>query len=121
MEQFESLRQLKLRVGLLLHIAAFDFWQTIWHLLQPVFLESMCRLGDKIILLCLLIQVEDNKLLATKIETSINSANHEVNILRGELEDTNRRLSMISESTEEIKLPREPDNDCEFLLFSSFF
>ena len=43
--------------------------------------------------------VEDNKQVAARIDTSIHAANKEVNVLRGELVDTNRRLSLISEAT----------------------
>ena len=51
--------------------------------------------------------VEDNKQLAAHIDTSIHAANEEVNVLRGELVDTNRRLSLISEATvtDVTKLP----------------
>ena len=51
--------------------------------------------------------VEDNKQLAARIDTSIHAANEEVNVLRGELVDTNRRLSLISEATvtDETKVP----------------
>nr|KAG5688894.1 hypothetical protein BaRGS_016462 [Batillaria attramentaria] len=40
--------------------------------------------------------VEENKQLAVRIDGSIQSANHEVNALRAELADTNKRLSQIS-------------------------
>ncbi len=51
--------------------------------------------------------VEDNKKLAARIDNSIVAANEEVNVLRGELVDTNRRLSLISEAavTETGKTP----------------
>ncbi|XP_060597921.1 kazrin-like [Ruditapes philippinarum] len=42
--------------------------------------------------------VEDNKQLATKIDGSISAANQEVSALRAELEDTNKRLSELSEN-----------------------
>lgn len=42
--------------------------------------------------------VEDNKQLAAKIDGSINAANQEVSALRAELEDTNKRLSELSDS-----------------------
>lgn len=42
--------------------------------------------------------VEDNKQLAAKIDGSINAANQEVSALRAELEDTNKRLSELSEN-----------------------
>ncbi|XP_035828625.1 kazrin isoform X2 [Aplysia californica] len=40
--------------------------------------------------------VEDNKQLASHIDTSIQAANQEVNMLRAELASTNKRLSQIS-------------------------
>ena len=80
--------------------------------------------------------VEDSKQLAARIDTSIHAANEEVNVLRGELVDTNRRLSLISEATvlDVTKLPgdnnmttdlkrdqaklsnsnRIPNNDCKW-------
>ena len=86
--------------------------------------------------------VEDNKQLAARIDTSIHAANEEVNVLRGELVDTNRRLSLISEATvtDVTKLPgdsnmatdlkkeqaklsssnRIPNNDCK-CFFQHFF
>ncbi|KAL4221609.1 hypothetical protein ACF0H5_019866 [Mactra antiquata] len=42
--------------------------------------------------------VEDNKQLAAKIDGSICAANQEVSALRAELEDTNKRLSELSET-----------------------
>ncbi|XP_053379298.1 kazrin-like isoform X2 [Mercenaria mercenaria] len=42
--------------------------------------------------------VEDNKQLAAKIDGSISAANQEVSALRAELEDTNKRLSELSEN-----------------------
>ncbi|XP_052284093.1 kazrin-like isoform X3 [Dreissena polymorpha] len=42
--------------------------------------------------------VEDNKQLAAKIDGSINTANQEVSALRAELEDTNKRLSQMSDT-----------------------
>lgn len=44
--------------------------------------------------------VEDNKKLAARIDGSINAANQEVNSLRAELLDTNKKLTEISEITE---------------------
>ena len=86
--------------------------------------------------------VEDNKQLAARIDTSIHAANEEVNVLRGELVDTNRRLSLISEATvtDVTKLPgdnnmatdlkkeqaklscsnRIPNNDCKWFFQYSF-
>ncbi|XP_076451782.1 kazrin-like isoform X2 [Babylonia areolata] len=40
--------------------------------------------------------VEENKQLAVRIDSSLQSANHEVHALRAELADTNKRLSEIS-------------------------
>lgn len=42
--------------------------------------------------------MEDNKQLAAKIDGSINAANQEVSALRAELEDTNKRLSQMSDT-----------------------
>ncbi|KAK7471431.1 hypothetical protein BaRGS_00035919, partial [Batillaria attramentaria] len=47
--------------------------------------------------------VEENKQLAVRIDGSIQSANHEVNALRAELADTNKRLSQISTSTDDAE------------------
>ncbi|XP_070206857.1 kazrin-like isoform X2 [Littorina saxatilis] len=46
--------------------------------------------------------VEENKQLAIRIDGSIQTANQEVHALREELADTNKRLSQISTSGEEI-------------------
>lgn len=68
--------------------------------------------------------VEDNKQLAAKIDGSINAANQEVSALRAELEDTNKRLSELSDS-EIGKLNNghtsdESDSQCKFVfLFHS--
>lgn len=51
--------------------------------------------------------VEDNKKLAARIDGSINAANQEVNSLRAELLDTNKKLTEISEITESA-----PQQDC---------
>ncbi|XP_071146106.1 kazrin-like isoform X2 [Mytilus edulis] len=51
--------------------------------------------------------VEDNKKLAARIDGSINAANQEVNSLRAELLDTNKKLTEISEITEST-----PQQDC---------
>ena len=47
--------------------------------------------------------VEENKQLAVRIDGSIQSANQEVHALRAELADTNKRLSQISTSTDDIE------------------
>lgn len=63
--------------------------------------------------------VEDNKQLAAKIDGSINAANQEVSALRAELEDTNKRLSELSDS--EIgkmnngNTSDESDSQCKYL------
>ena len=58
--------------------------------------------------------VEENKRLACRIDGSISAANEEVNALRVELEDTNRRLSQISDislvSEEGPGSPRSKDS-----------
>ena len=54
--------------------------------------------------------VEDNKQLAARIDTSIHAANEEVSVLRGELVDTNRRLSLISEAAVADVTKISPDN-----------
>lgn len=71
--------------------------------------------------------VEDNKQLAAKIDGSISAANQEVSALRAELEDTNKRLSELSE-TDPSKLENgvlsdsELDSTCKYICvcFSSF-
>ena len=54
--------------------------------------------------------VEDNKQLAARIDNSIHLANEEVNVLRGELRDTNKRLSQISEATND-RTKNGPNNN----------
>ncbi len=43
--------------------------------------------------------VDDNRRLAQKIDSSILAANYEVDVLRSELADTNRRLKQIRDSS----------------------
>ena len=66
--------------------------------------------------------VEDNKVLAAKIDGSISTANQEVSALRAELEDTNKRLSALSDSDigkKEADSPSGDDSDtsCKLLCF----
>eukprot|EP00057_Strongylocentrotus_purpuratus_P023674 XP_011678148.1 PREDICTED: kazrin isoform X1 [Strongylocentrotus purpuratus] len=51
--------------------------------------------------------MDDNKKLAAKIDNSLQNANHEVDSLREELADTNKRLSHMSTDSS----PTTPDND----------
>ncbi|XP_071494307.1 kazrin-like [Diadema antillarum] len=51
--------------------------------------------------------MDDNKKLAAKIDTSLQNANQEVDALREELADTNKRLSQMSTDS----APATPDND----------
>ena len=55
--------------------------------------------------------VEDNKQLAARIDNSIHAANEEVNVLRGELRDTNKRLSQISEAGSNDRTKNGPSNN----------
>jgi len=69
--------------------------------------------------------VEDNKQLAAKIDGSINAANQEVSALRAELEDTNKRLSELSDS-EIGKLnngtnSEEEDTQCKYTSYFVLF
>lgn len=54
--------------------------------------------------------VEDNKQLAARIDNSIHAANEEVSVLREELVDTNRRLSLISEAATADVTKVQPNN-----------
>ncbi|XP_041377484.1 kazrin-like isoform X2 [Gigantopelta aegis] len=53
--------------------------------------------------------VDENKQLALKIDGSIQAANQEVNVLRAELADTNKRLSQIS--LDKVDKSLQPENE----------
>ena len=55
--------------------------------------------------------VEDNKKLAIRIDGSINAANQEVNTLRAELLDTNKKLTEISESSNQQECGTQYDDE----------
>ena len=61
--------------------------------------------------------VEDNKQLAARIDGSIHAANQEVNALRAELADTNKRLTQIStgssKSNDNLLPLAFQENDCK--------
>ena len=57
--------------------------------------------------------VEDNKQLASRIDVSIHSANREVNSLRNELVDTNKRLTEISTSPTKKDTCTQCDSECK--------
>lgn len=62
--------------------------------------------------------VEDNKQLAARIDGSIHAANQEVNALRAELADTNKRLTQISSGSSKPNDNLLPlafqGNDCKY-------
>lgn len=58
--------------------------------------------------------VEDNKKLAARIDGSINAANQEVNTLRAELLDTNKKLTEISESSNQQECGTQCDDECKY-------
>ena len=58
--------------------------------------------------------VEDNKKLAIRIDGSINAANQEVNTLRAELLDTNKKLTEISESSNQQECGTQYDDECKY-------
>lgn len=59
--------------------------------------------------------VDDNRQLAVKIDGSIQAANQEVNVLRAELADTNKRLSQIT-LTNDLKVEKatQSESDSKF-------
>ncbi|XP_050412103.2 kazrin isoform X2 [Patella vulgata] len=59
--------------------------------------------------------VEDNKQLAARIDGSIQAANQEVNALRAELADTNKRLSEISVNDDKNENDSESDLKIEII------
>lgn len=61
--------------------------------------------------------VEDNKKLAARIDGSINAANQEVNTLRAELLDTNKKLTEISESSNQQECGTQYDDECKYISY----
>ena len=64
--------------------------------------------------------VEDNKKLAARIDGSINAANQEVNTLRAELLDTNKKLTEISESSNQQECGTQCDDECKYTNYLPF-
>ncbi|XP_046572170.1 kazrin-like [Haliotis rubra] len=56
--------------------------------------------------------VDDNRQLAVKIDGSIQAANQEVNVLRAELADTNKRLSQIT-LTNDLKVEKATQSESD--------
>lgn len=61
--------------------------------------------------------VEDNKKLAARIDGSINAASQEVNTLRVELLDTNKKLTEISESSNQQECGTQYDDECKYISY----
>lgn len=64
--------------------------------------------------------VEDNKKLAIRIDGSINAANQEVNTLRAELLDTNKKLTEISESSNQQECGTQYDDECKYTSYPPY-